>query len=128
MAFLRIHCAFCGGVWEVYHKQRELDQARSCPHCDARIDGATWREQVLPAYNTMRGANGALLDDHVSYHCPRFEVDYINDGTFQNANPQAVAVDDLREITSDLRDEIGELRVDFARLGAELRKKGSENK
>lgn len=121
MAFLRIHCAYCGGTWEVYHKQRELDQARSCPHCDARIDGATWRDQVLPAYNTMRGANGALLDDHVSYHCARFEVDYINDGTFQNASAETAAVDDLRN-------EIGELRSDFARLCAELRKKGSENK
>lgn len=91
MPYLKIHCDYCGGTWDVYHKQREYDAARQCPHCDARIDGATWRGKILPAYNSMRAANMALLDDHVQNHCPRFEVDFVNDGTFQNADKADLA-------------------------------------
>ena len=121
MAFLRIHCAYCGGTWDVYHRQRELDPALRCPHCDSKIDPATWRDQILPAYNSMRGANGALLDDHISYHTPRFEVDYINDGTFQNSGEKdAVIIDVLRESLDDLGGDVGELRVNFQRLCNDL--------
>ena len=91
MPYLKIHCSYCGGTWDVYHKQREYDAARQCPHCDARIDGATWREKILPAYNSMRAANMALLDDHVQNHCPRLEVDFVFDGTFQNADKADLA-------------------------------------
>ena len=124
MAFLRIHCAYCGGTWDVYHRQRELDPARRCPHCDSHIDGETWREKILPAYNTMRAANMGLLDDHMQHHCPRFEVDYINDGTFQNSGEKDAVIEVLGDGLGDLRDEMGELRVEFARLRADLQKKG----
>ena len=108
MAYLRIHCAYCGGTWDVYHRQLDLDPARRCPHCDSRIDGATWREKVLPAYNTMRAANMGLLDDHIQHHCPAFEVDCIADGTFQNASSgsTAAALEEMREDIADLRGDL----------------------
>ena len=51
MLYMRVHCDYCGGTFEIYPKLREYDKARQCPHCDSRIDGTTWREKILPAFN-----------------------------------------------------------------------------
>ena len=85
MVIIRVHCCACGGVWDVYSKLREYDASRVCPHCESRIEGATWREKVLPAFDAVRNANVTLTEDHYEYHTARFEVDFISDATFENA-------------------------------------------
>lgn len=85
MVYLRIHCYSCGGEWSVYSKLREYDAARTCPHCESRIDGDTWRQKVLPAFSAANAANVALMDDHVNYHTAPFEVDFIADSVFERA-------------------------------------------
>ena len=85
MVIMRVHCGACGGVFEVYQKLREYDKARQCPHCEARIDGVTWREKILPAYIEVMAANLALSQDHVEYHTAPFEVDFIADTKFVNS-------------------------------------------
>lgn len=122
MAFLKIHCGYCGGTWDVYHRVRKFDTAGRCPHCDSRIDGATWAK-ILTAYDAMRAANLDLVDDHNMRHLPQFEVDYINDSKFQD-NDKNDIINILSENMNGLRDEVGELRVDIARMGAALEKKG----
>lgn len=85
MAYLQIHCGYCGGKWEVYSKQRDTAAARYCPHCDSKISEDTWNNYILPAYNNMCASNMQLLNDHVEKHYPEFEVDFVQDGTFANA-------------------------------------------
>lgn len=111
MAYLRIHCGACGGAWEVYHKQREYDPSQRCPHCDCKIDPRTWHTVIMPAYNSMKAANMALLDDHTQYHCPHFEVDFIADTMFQSAQPR---LDELGE-------QMNELQGNFQALCDDLR-------
>lgn len=101
MGYLKIKCGCCGGTWEVYRKLREYDAARTCPHCDKRIAGDTWREKVLPAYNAMFDANIALGQDHVNYHTADFEVSYIPNGTYTNAQ-HGETMNALEELRGDL--------------------------
>lgn len=123
MPFLRIHCDYCGGMWDVYRKMRWIDTAARCPHCDARIDGTTWAK-ILQAYDNMQAVNKELLDDHVTRHLPKFEVDYINDGTFKNASHTDLSVELLNDGIDDLREELANLRADVTRLGATITKEG----
>ena len=102
MAYLRIHCGYCGGTWDVYHSQKDIDPARTCPHCDQKIDRSTWQGNILPAYNAMRTANLELLNNHVQQHATRFAVDFVADGEFQNAT--AIHVSDFDNLRSDLED------------------------
>ena len=101
MGYLRIKCGSCGGAWEVYPKLRKYDAARTCPHCDQRITDETWKKKILPAYNAMLDANTALTQDHVNYHNAAFEVSYIANGTYTNAQ-HGEAMNALEELRSDL--------------------------
>ena len=85
MVLIRIHCDSCGGSWDVYSSLRDFDQARQCPHCEHRIDGATWREKILPAFDAARLANLGLHSDHCEYHTAPFTVDFIADTIYTNA-------------------------------------------
>ena len=85
MLYMRVYCDYCSGTFEVYPKLREYDKARQCPHCDSRIDGTTWREKILPAFNEVCEANLALARDHVDHHTALFEIAFIADGKFANA-------------------------------------------
>lgn len=84
MAFLKIHCGYCGGTWDVYHKVRKFNTTGRCPHCDSRIDDATWAK-ILTAYDAMNAVNMELHTNHEFKHMPWFEADYINDGKFKDA-------------------------------------------
>lgn len=76
MVYLRIHCATCGGVWEVYHRDNwNNDKARQCPHCFAEIDRQTWEKDVLSAFGAVHDANAELYKDHTGYDKPLFSVD-----------------------------------------------------
>lgn len=122
MAFLKIHCGYCGGTWDIYSKVRKFNNICRCPHCDAHMDERTWAK-ILAAFDAMQAANMELVDDHVTRHKPRFEADYINDGMFKD-NDKNDVIGVLSEGLNGLRDEVGELRVDIARMGAALEKKG----
>ncbi len=85
MAYLRIHCAACGGVWEVYHRDNWNDgKARQCPHCSAEIDSQTWEKQVLPAFGAVHDANAELYKDHTGYDKPLFSVDVMANSIYPN--------------------------------------------
>jgi len=83
MAYLRIHCDYCGGTWEIYHRDNwKDDKARQCPHCQSKIDAQTWQNQILPAFGAAHDANAELFKDHVGYHRPLFTFDVIADHIF----------------------------------------------
>lgn len=83
MAYMRIRCDYCGGAWEVYHRDNWNDKkARTCPHCQQAIDGQLWERQVLPAFGSVEDANSELYKGHVGYHSPLFQIDFIADTIF----------------------------------------------
>lgn len=80
-SYMKIHCYSCGGDWEVYERDNwKSTNARTCPHCGRRIDGAIWEQQVLPAFNQFADANRELEKDSSGYHTPFFKVDCIANG------------------------------------------------
>ena len=87
MGYLRIKCYYCGGTWEVYHRDlhSRYKKARECPHCFQKIDEQTWDNQIFPAYNALDDANRELFKDHLGYHVPLFEVSYESNTIFKNA-------------------------------------------
>ena len=95
MLYMRIHCGACGGTWEVYRRGRDTSGARTCPHCDYTIDQDTWKKVVLPAFQTVENVNLTLAQDHIEKHSAEFEVDFIADGRFQNAD-KAEAMNEIR--------------------------------
>lgn len=86
MGLLRIKCHGCGQTWEAYRHNRKMGAARTCPHCGERIDGKTWEEFVLPAFDAMQNANVELMNDHVNFHKPIFQLEYWEDMLFPNAD------------------------------------------
>ena len=87
MGYLRIKCYYCGGTWEVYHRDlhSRYKKARECPHCFQKIDEQTWDRQIFPAYNALDDANRELFKDHLGHHVPLFEVSYESNTIFKNA-------------------------------------------
>lgn len=85
MGYLHIHCDYCGGTWDIYgHSNFNEQAARTCPHCQQRIDGQTWKKQILPAFAAMMDCNRELYKDHTGYRKSLFTVDYIADHYFPN--------------------------------------------
>lgn len=77
-SYMKIHCFSCGWDWEVYERDNwKSINARTCPHCGSRIDGATWERQVLTAFNQFADANRELEKDSSGYNTPFFKVDCI---------------------------------------------------
>lgn len=111
MGYLRIHCDYCGGTWDVYGHSNFHDRAaRTCPHCQQRIDGQTWERQIVPAFGGMMDANRELMKDHSGYHSPLFTVDYIADHYFPNdARETGTAVFNLELQIEDLQKQIEQL-------------------
>lgn len=113
--FMRIHCGACGGVWEVYRRGRDTSGARMCPHCDFSIDGDTWVKKILPAFQAVGAANMELEADHIEKHTGEFEVDFIADGIFQNADTAYI----LNELSA-LQDKIDNLEKKNKKGGKSL--------
>lgn len=85
MAYMRIHCGYCGQPWEIYFRDDwKADSARRCPHCDSKIDRQTW-QKVITAFGYVQDANAELFKDHTGYHCPLYTVDYIEDRYFHGS-------------------------------------------
>ena len=84
MAYIKIYCDVCKRSWEVYGRD-ELGgkRARSCPHCDSRIDGKTWEGFILPALKAFDEANKELVTDNVEYHAPLFQLDFYSDNFYK---------------------------------------------
>lgn len=85
MSYMRIQCDYCGGKWEIYHRDNWKDtKARTCPHCQRSIDERTWERQVLPTFNMVEDTNAELYKDHVGYHTPLFQIEFVPDIIFAN--------------------------------------------
>lgn len=85
MVYLQIHCAACGGEWNVYRRDDfNNDKTRQCPHCFAEIDRQTWEKEVLPAFGAVHDANAELFKDHTGNDKPLFCFDVIADRHYQN--------------------------------------------
>lgn len=83
MAYMRIHCDYCGQKWEIYERDNFNHwKARMCPHCGSKIDEQTWQRQILPGFGQIADANRELMKDHTGYHRPLFTVDVIADHIF----------------------------------------------
>lgn len=110
MIYMKIHCGSCGGQWEVYSRMRDTTAARICPHCDQKIDGDTWVNKILPAFQAVGAANTALSFDHMEKHTAEYEIDFIADGHFQNSDKADILNElyDLEASVSDLQDAINE--------------------
>lgn len=83
MAYLRIHCDYCGGQWEVYKHNIKDEYARQCPHCFQKIDRQTWEKQVIPAFNMSNDANAELYKDFCDCN-PLFYFDVIANHIYKN--------------------------------------------
>ena len=112
MGQLRIHCGYCGGTWDVYGRDNWHEKtARTCPHCDSRIDGQTWENQILPSFGAMMDSNRELMKDHTGYNQPIFTVDYIEDHFFPDpAREAATAAENLEETVEEMQGGIDDLR------------------
>ena len=83
MSYMKIHCDYCGGSWEVYEWTLDHEKSRYCPHYFSKIDEQTWKNQVLPAYASVCDANRELVKDFTGSHIPLFSVDVISDYYFR---------------------------------------------
>lgn len=83
MAFIRVHCDYCGGQFEIYKHNLKGEFARECPHCFQRIDRQTWEREVLPAFAAVEDANAELYKDHCDRK-PLFSFDVIANHIFAN--------------------------------------------
>ena len=83
MAYMRVHCGYCGGTWEVYRRTVNDEAARVCPHCESKIDGQTWERSVKPAFAAVHGANAELYKDHAHFNNPLFYFDVEADHIFR---------------------------------------------
>ena len=85
MAYLRIHCEACGGVWEVYHRDNwNNDKARQCPHCFAEIDRQTWEKRSYRLSELYMTLMRNYTKDHTGYDKPLFYFDVMTDRPCQN--------------------------------------------
>ena len=85
MSYMRIQCDYCGGRWEVYHRDDwHDDRARTCPHCYQKIDRQLWDRQVLPAFGAVEDLNKELYKEHAGYHHPLFQIGFYPDTIFEN--------------------------------------------
>ena len=116
MGFLRIHCDYCGGTWDVYGRDDwKNTRSRTCPHCMTKIDGQDWNNQIVPAFATMQDANRELLKTHTGYNAPLFTVDYIEDHYFPDAARAAetavfnleTRIEELRDVVEDMTEAVG---------------------
>ena len=83
MAFMRIHCGYCGQPWEIYSRDDwKGDKARTCPHCKNKIDRQTWNNHVLTAFGSVQDANAELIKDSMGFKTPLYTVDFIEDRIF----------------------------------------------
>lgn len=111
MGYLRIHCDYCGGTWEVYRIKGVCpDHGRICPHCGQKIDPEAWDTRVIPAFKRMNEANVDVNRIQNEYHGPNFMVDYIEDCFFPAASKGT------RSQISRLDDKVEELRDAFSDL------------
>ena len=126
MGFLRIHCDYCGGTWDVYGRDDwKTTRSRTCPHCQTKIDGQDWNNHVLPAFGAMMDANRELIKTHTGYHTPLFTVDYVEDFFFPDAKAEAeTAAMNLQNSVDELRDTVATLAD--AIVTAEIIKKGED--
>lgn len=115
MGFLRIHCDYCGGTWDVYGRDDWNEtRSRTCPHCQSKIDGQDWEKQIVPAFGAMQDANRELIKTHTGYHAPLFTVDYIEDHYFPDAARDAetavcnleTRIDELQEVVERMTDAV----------------------
>lgn len=56
MAYLQIHCDYCGGKWDVYKRDIKNERARQCPHCFQEIDRREKLAQAKEAFDRKRAA------------------------------------------------------------------------
>ena len=100
MAYLRLYCDVCGGTWDIYHRDRDNDAARQCPHCGSKIAQQTWYGKILPAFAAVHDANTDLYKDHVSsyHHTPLFSFDVIADHLYENRHSVCPVQDYIDEI------------------------------
>jgi len=125
MGFLRIHCDCCGGSWDVYGRDDWKDsRSRTCPHCQAKIDGQDWEGQILPAFGAMLDANRELIKTHTGYHTPAFVVDYIEDHYFPDATRTAETalnnldanIEELRDVVEDMTNTVGIMALSIFKM------------
>lgn len=82
MAYMKIHCDYCGGTWEVYERDFTNEVNKYCPHCAKGIHPDLW-EEVKKAFGSFIDTNCDLIKDSVGYHLPLFQVDFKADNLFK---------------------------------------------
>ena len=85
MAYIKIHCDYCGGTWDVYKRDVASTNARQCPQCFQEIDAQSWKKEVVPAFCSVEDANAELYKDHCDRK-PLFYFDVIANHIFENSN------------------------------------------
>ena len=82
MAMMKIYCDYCGQKWDIYERDNwNDDKARTCPHCFNKIDGQTWKNEIIPAFGAYMDLNKQLIKD-TGLGCVRFSVDFSEDYFF----------------------------------------------
>ena len=92
MGYMVVTCGYCHQKWHVYGSRNFNDKdARRCPHCQAEIDRQTWEHDVLPAFGAIQDANRELYKHSVGTHTALFQIDYVEDMTW-DTTPQNVEI------------------------------------
>ncbi|MBQ5319761.1 MAG: hypothetical protein J6K17_11765 [Oscillospiraceae bacterium] len=84
MAFIRIHCDYCGGEWEVYKHGLTSEHSRECPHCFHTVNEQLWEKEIIPAFCAVDEANAELYKEHLGEHKPLFYFDVVANHIFKN--------------------------------------------
>ena len=96
MAYMIIHCDYCGQSWEVYgSRDWNKNKNRECPHCQHKIDRQTWKNEILPAFGSFSDVNRELFKDHTGNHTPLFTIDFVSDHVFRKVREPHEVLDDL---------------------------------
>lgn len=106
MAFMRIHCATCGGHWEVYSRDHWTDgeDVRVCPHCFEEIDPDLWQREIAPAFGKVLDTNRELEGFSAGYKEPMFSVDFISDN--MDRKNSSFSLDDYEGEFKELDEEL----------------------
>lgn len=105
MGYMVVTCGYCHQKWHVYGSRDFNDRdARRCPHCQTEIDQQLWERQVLPAFGALQDTNRELYKHSVGTHTALFQIDYVEDMTW-DTTPQNVEI--IADRLEGLEDTLG---------------------
>lgn len=90
MDYLKVHCFYCKGKFELYSRNMDHDERPPmCPHCLTRMDKTQW-ERLIDAYFTFAEVNKNFRKYHMDRAEPLFQVELRS----HYVKPEKIVLDD----------------------------------